>query len=128
MGRTVRIAAVALRCRNNGGSAGAAAAKARRQECRTHSLRREYRSVFISRDNKGLGMQQDMRFVPGTADGTDVTGHLILNAHIETVWLWPWQSWMAEALATCRAACARRDQGSTKRRVGNGVGHKGRTQ
>src|SRR3546814_17436631 len=54
-------------------------------------------------------MQQDMRFVPGTADGTDVTVHLIFNAHIDPVWLWPWQSGMDEALATCRSACDRLD-------------------
>jgi len=36
--------------------------------------------------------------------------HLILNAHIDPVWLWPWQAGLDEALATCRSACDRLDQ------------------
>ena len=37
------------------------------------------------------------------------TIHVILNAHIDPVWLWPWQSGLGEALATCRSACDRLD-------------------
>ena len=35
------------------------------------------------------------------------TIHVILNAHIDPVWLWPWQSGLGEAIATCRSACDR---------------------
>ncbi|MGI4789474.1 MAG: glycoside hydrolase family 38 C-terminal domain-containing protein [Janthinobacterium lividum] len=35
--------------------------------------------------------------------------HLIFNAHLDPVWLWPWQAGMDEALATCRSACDRMD-------------------
>ena len=37
------------------------------------------------------------------------TIHLIFNAHLDPIWLWPWQSGLDEALATCRSACARLD-------------------
>ncbi len=40
----------------------------------------------------------------------ETTVHLILNAHIDPVWLWPWQGGMDEALATCRSACDRLDR------------------
>ncbi len=33
------------------------------------------------------------------------TIHLICNAHIDPVWLWPWHDGVAETLATARAAC-----------------------
>lgn len=36
--------------------------------------------------------------------------HLILNAHIDPVWLWPWQAGVDEAVATCRSACDRLDR------------------
>ncbi len=36
-----------------------------------------------------------------------ITVHLVLNAHIDPVWLWPWQGGMDEWLATCRSACER---------------------
>ena len=35
--------------------------------------------------------------------------HLIFNAHLDPVWLWPWQAGLDEALATCRSACDRMD-------------------
>jgi alpha-mannosidase len=35
--------------------------------------------------------------------------HLIFNAHIDPVWLWPWQAGLDELLATCRSACDRLD-------------------
>src|SRR5687768_8383005 len=35
------------------------------------------------------------------------TVHLIFNAHLDPVWLWPWQAGLDEALATCRSACDR---------------------
>jgi len=35
--------------------------------------------------------------------------HLIFNAHLDPVWLWPWQAGVDEALATCRSACDRMD-------------------
>jgi alpha-mannosidase len=31
--------------------------------------------------------------------------HVIFNAHIDPIWLWPWQSGLDEVLATCRSAC-----------------------
>ena len=37
------------------------------------------------------------------------TIHLIFNAHLDPVWLWPWQAGLDEALATCRSACDRLD-------------------
>jgi alpha-mannosidase len=36
---------------------------------------------------------------------TDLTVHMVANAHIDPVWLWQWQRGSDEALATCRAAC-----------------------
>ena len=33
--------------------------------------------------------------------------HLIFNAHIDPIWLWPWQASLDEILATCRNACER---------------------
>ncbi|MGD0094366.1 MAG: glycoside hydrolase family 38 C-terminal domain-containing protein [Planctomycetota bacterium] len=37
------------------------------------------------------------------------TIHLIFNAHIDPIWLWPWQAGLDAALATCRNACDRLD-------------------
>jgi alpha-mannosidase len=37
------------------------------------------------------------------------TIHIVFNAHIDPIWLWPWQSGLDEALATCRSACDRLD-------------------
>jgi alpha-mannosidase len=37
------------------------------------------------------------------------TIHLIFQAHLDPVWLWPWQAGLDEALATCRSACDRLD-------------------
>ncbi|CCW35572.1 alpha-mannosidase [Chthonomonas calidirosea] len=31
--------------------------------------------------------------------------HLVFNAHIDPVWLWPWQAGLDEVLATLRSAC-----------------------
>jgi alpha-mannosidase len=33
------------------------------------------------------------------------TVHMIGNAHLDPVWLWPWQRGADEAIATCRSAC-----------------------
>jgi alpha-mannosidase len=38
-----------------------------------------------------------------------ITVHLILNAHLDPIWLWPWQAGLDAALATCRSACDRLD-------------------
>ena len=38
-----------------------------------------------------------------------ITVHLVLNAHIDPVWLWPWPAGMDEVIATCRSACDRLD-------------------
>ncbi|MBP7936400.1 MAG: hypothetical protein KA354_17305 [Phycisphaerae bacterium] len=38
-----------------------------------------------------------------------ITVHLVFNAHIDPVWLWPWQSGLDTLLATCRSACDRLD-------------------
>ncbi len=35
--------------------------------------------------------------------------HLVFNAHIDPIWLWPWPAGLDEALATCRSACDRLD-------------------
>ncbi|HEX5324025.1 MAG TPA: glycoside hydrolase family 38 C-terminal domain-containing protein [Capsulimonadaceae bacterium] len=37
------------------------------------------------------------------------TIHIIFNAHLDPVWLWPWPAGLDEALATCRSACDRLD-------------------
>ena len=37
------------------------------------------------------------------------TVHMIFNAHLDPIWLWPWQAGVDEALATCRSACDRLD-------------------
>ncbi len=34
-----------------------------------------------------------------------ITIHIILQSHIDPVWLWPWQSGLDMALGTCRTAC-----------------------
>ncbi len=34
-----------------------------------------------------------------------ITMHMVGNAHLDPVWLWPWQSGADEAIATCRSAC-----------------------
>ena len=34
-----------------------------------------------------------------------ITVHMIGNAHLDPVWLWPWQYGADEAVATCRSAC-----------------------
>ncbi len=33
------------------------------------------------------------------------TVHIIMNAHIDPIWLWPWTSGLDETLATCRCNC-----------------------
>ena len=38
-----------------------------------------------------------------------ITVHMILHAHLDPIWLWPWQAGLDEALATCRSACDRLD-------------------
>ena len=38
-----------------------------------------------------------------------ITIHLISHAHLDPIWLWPWQAGLDEALATCRSACDRLD-------------------
>lgn len=37
------------------------------------------------------------------------TVHLIFNAHLDPIWLWPWPAGLDAALATCRSACDRLD-------------------
>ncbi len=37
------------------------------------------------------------------------TIHLIANAHLDPIWLWPWPAGLDSALATCRSACDRLD-------------------
>ena len=37
------------------------------------------------------------------------TVHIVFNAHIDPIWLWPWQSGLDETFATCRSACDRLD-------------------
>jgi alpha-mannosidase len=37
------------------------------------------------------------------------TVHIVLHAHLDPIWLWPWQAGVDEALATCRSACDRLD-------------------
>jgi len=37
------------------------------------------------------------------------TVHLVFNAHIDPVWLWPWPAGLDAVLATCRSACDRLD-------------------
>ncbi len=34
-----------------------------------------------------------------------ITVHLVAQAHLDPVWLWPWQAGVDETLATCRTAC-----------------------
>ena len=41
--------------------------------------------------------------------------HLIFNAHLDPVWLWPWNAGLDELLATCRSACDRLDAHPTLR-------------
>lgn len=37
------------------------------------------------------------------------TIHIVFNAHIDPIWLWPWPSGLDTVLATCRSACDRLD-------------------
>lgn len=37
------------------------------------------------------------------------TVHVIFHAHLDPIWLWPWQAGVDEALATTRSACDRLD-------------------
>ncbi len=39
-----------------------------------------------------------------------ITVHLVFNAHIDPVWLWPWQAGVDALLATCRSACDRLEE------------------
>lgn len=39
-----------------------------------------------------------------------VTVHVVFNAHIDPVWLWPWQSGVDTLMATCRSACDMLDE------------------
>ncbi len=39
-----------------------------------------------------------------------VTVHLVFNAHIDPIWLWPWQSGVDTLLNTCRNACDKMDK------------------
>ena len=34
-----------------------------------------------------------------------ITVHMIGQAHLDPVWLWPWSAGLDETLATCRSAC-----------------------
>ena len=38
-----------------------------------------------------------------------LTVHVIFNAHLDPIWLWPWHAGIDEALSTCRSACERLD-------------------
>jgi len=38
-----------------------------------------------------------------------ISVHMIFNAHLDPIWLWPWQAGLDSALATCRSACDRLD-------------------
>ncbi len=38
-----------------------------------------------------------------------LTIHIICNAHLDPIWMWPWTSGLDEAIATCRSACDRLD-------------------
>jgi hypothetical protein len=39
-----------------------------------------------------------------------ITKHLIPQAHLDLIWLWPWTAGLDEAKATCRTACDRLDR------------------
>jgi alpha-mannosidase len=52
-------------------------------------------------------MTNRMEFDSDTMGSDLVTVHLVFNAHIDPVWLWPWQSGADEVVATCRSACDR---------------------
>jgi len=38
-----------------------------------------------------------------------ITVHIVFNAHLDPVWLWPWPSGLDALLGTCRSACDRLD-------------------
>lgn len=38
------------------------------------------------------------------------TVHLIFNAHIDPIWLWPWHAGLAEVLSTARSVCDQLDE------------------
>jgi alpha-mannosidase len=42
---------------------------------------------------------------PSDRDRIRKTVHIVLNSHIDPVWLWPWQSGLDAALNTCRSVC-----------------------
>ena len=49
-------------------------------------------------------------FVPRPAGSPDRVVHLIGNAHLDVVWLWPWQEGYQEARATFRSVLDRMDE------------------
>ena len=51
--------------------------------------------------------KQDRKTKRETLTMTNI--HLIFNAHLDPIWLWPWTAGLDEALATCRSACDRLD-------------------
>ncbi|WP_375400492.1 alpha-mannosidase [uncultured Amnibacterium sp.] len=52
----------------------------------------------------------DVPFVPRPAAAPDMTVHMIGNAHIDVVWLWPWQEGYQEARATFASILDRMDE------------------
>ena len=38
------------------------------------------------------------------------TIHLIFNAHLDPIWLWPWHAGAAEAISTARSVCDQLDE------------------
>ncbi|MGT2426428.1 alpha-mannosidase [Amnibacterium kyonggiense] len=52
----------------------------------------------------------DAPFVPRPAASPDRVIHLIGNAHLDVVWLWPWQEGYQEARATFRSVLDRMDE------------------
>ncbi len=38
------------------------------------------------------------------------TVHLIFNAHLDPIWLWPWHAGLAEAISTARSVCDQLDE------------------
>jgi alpha-mannosidase len=60
--------------------------------------------------NAPSGVQGRLADAPRPAAAPDRTIHMIGNAHLDPVWLWPWQEGYQEARATFRSALDRMDE------------------
>jgi len=66
---------------------------------------RRRNALQSARENEISGRRTPILFLLLTM----ITVHFIANAHLDPIWLWPWQAGLDAALTTCRSACDRLD-------------------